>query len=125
MSKKDSLMSQMTAILNEIRDGAEEAAATGIKKVSKTTPAKLKERSPRKTGEFAGGWRVKRVSNKHIIVYNAKQPGLTHLLEKGHAIVNKKGRFGRVEGTHFMEKVDDEEQQVFYDAVMDALNREL
>ena len=30
------------------------------------------------------------------VVYNKKMPGLTHLLENGHVIRNKKGTYGRV-----------------------------
>ena len=42
----------MAAILGEVSSGAEEALATGLKTVSKTAPAKLKSRSPKKSGEY-------------------------------------------------------------------------
>lgn len=124
MSKK-SISDQMAAILGEVSSGAEEALATGLKTVSKTAPAKLKSRSPKKSGEYASGWRAKKLDKRAVVVYNAKQPGLTHLLENGHAIVNKKGSYGRTNGIKHIEPVDQEEQQTFFDATMAALNAEI
>lgn len=120
-----SLSDQMTAILNDVSNGAEEALDTGLKSVQKSTPAKLKERSPKKSGEYASGWRAKKLDKGAVVVYNAKQPGLTHLLENGHMIVNKKGSYGRYNGVKHIAPVDQEEQQAFFDAVMDALNKDL
>lgn len=122
---KDSLTAQMNKILQEVGNGAEEALATGLRKVSKTTPAKLKDRSPKKSGEYASGWRSKKLDKRAVVVYNAKQPGLTHLLENGHMIVNKKGSYGRYNGIKHIAPVDQEEQQTFFEATMDALNNEL
>lgn len=122
---KDSLTAQMNKILQEVRNGAEEALAIGLRTVSKTTPAKLKSRSPKKSGEYASGWRAKKLDKKAVVIYNAKQPGLTHLLENGHAIVNKKGSYGRYNGIKHIAPVDQEEQQTFFEATMNALNNEL
>lgn len=69
-----------------------------IKAVAKESVARLKQTSPRKTGEYAEGWssRVEYESGEDIRVriYNRKKPQLTHLLEKGHAKQNG----GRVDG---------------------------
>ena len=124
MSNK-SVSDQMAEILNEIGNGAEEALTTGLKSVSRTAPAKLKDRSPRKTGEYAKGWRAKKLDKHAIVVYNATMPGLTHLLENGHMIVNKKGTYGRYNGVKHIAPVDQEEQQAFFDATMNALDKEL
>lgn len=124
MSNKN-LSDQMTEILNEIRSGTEEALEAGLKSVQKSAPAKLKNRSPKKSGEYASGWRAKKLDKKTVVIYNAKQPGLTHLLENGHMIVNKKGSYGRYNGVKHIEPVDQEEQQAFFDATMNALNNEL
>ena len=54
--------------------------------------------SPVRYGGYQKGWATKKTSEKSgqvsITVYNRKKPGLTHLLEKGHA---KRGG-GRVSG---------------------------
>ena len=73
----------------EVTEGLEEAK----EKVAKNAVKKLKRRSPRKTGEYAKGWRATRVGSAWV-VHNATNYQLTHLLEHGHA---KRGG-GRVAG---------------------------
>lgn len=58
-------------------------------------------------------------------VNNGKQPGLTHLLENGHMIVNKKGSYGRTSGIKHIAPVNDEEQDTFLNATLAALDKEL
>lgn len=50
-----SVTDQIAAILGQVEEGAEEALEKGLKTVSRTTPAKLRDRSPVKTGEYAKG----------------------------------------------------------------------
>lgn len=47
----------------------------------------LKQVSPELTGDYAQGWRTKKQGTK-IIVHNATDYQLTHLLENGHALVS-------------------------------------
>ena len=47
----------------------------------------LKRDSPQKSGDYAKGWRIKRTPKK-LIVHNATNYQLTHLLEHGHAKKN-------------------------------------
>ena len=94
MASKE-LTVQLDAILSEYSKETEEAAAAAIKAVAKLTVQKLKSTSPRKTGQYASGWRSKKAGKLTVTVYNAKAPGLTHLLEEGHVIRNKKGTYGR------------------------------
>lgn len=57
------------------------------KEVSEEAVSKLRQTSPKgATGEYRKGWRVKKVGNK-LVVHNATNYQLTHLLEKGHAKV--------------------------------------
>lgn len=47
---------------------------------------KLKAASPRASGEYASGWRIKIAQRNHEkirIIYNAKKPRLTYILEYG------------------------------------------
>lgn len=73
-----------------------------IRKACNKSRSYLRENSPIKTGGYAAGWRTRiEGSFPYSItgtVYQAKKPGLTHLLEKGHA----KWLFGRPTG----ERVD-------------------
>lgn len=65
---------------DEVLDVLEEEAQKAAKKAAK----QLKETSPKKTGEYARGWTSKYdKATKTAIVYNAKKPGVAHLLEHG------------------------------------------
>ena len=59
----------------------------------------MEDTSPVRSGEYRKSWAAKKTLDRSgkltVTVYNRKKPGLTHLLEKGHA---KRGG-GRVEGT--------------------------
>jgi hypothetical protein len=41
------------------------------------------------------------------VVYNRTMPGLTHLLENGHVIRNKKGDYGRTSGKKHIKPVEE------------------
>jgi len=97
----------MTEILDGYVEEIRDAIQTETSKAAKDTAQRLRSTSARKTGEYREGWRSKRTTQSGAVTYNAKMPGLTHLLEKGHLIVNKKGTFGRVPGDH---KIADAEQ---------------
>lgn len=70
-----------------------------VRNVAKQTVAELRDSSPKKTGEYAKGWKSKvqheSRSDIRIIVYNAKKPQLTHLLENGYAL-RSGGRFSGI-----------------------------
>ena len=57
--------------------------------VSKQAVSKLKSTSPNNNGDYAKGWKVKRVKNINapdtFTVHNSTNYQLTHLLEYGHA----------------------------------------
>ncbi|KJJ69489.1 HK97 gp10 family phage protein [Clostridium sp. FS41] len=80
------------------------------KAVAKEAVKELKQTSPEgpgsKKGHYKDGWASK-VEKENAVsigirIYNKKKPGLTHLLEKGHA---KRGG-GRVEGKPHISKVE-------------------
>ena len=102
-----SVYEQMKDILDEYADRVDEVSIDCAASAARKTATKLKDSSARKTGEYAKGWRSKKTDDKGYTTYNATMPGLTHLLERGHAIVNKKGYFGRVNGDH---KIADAEE---------------
>ncbi len=89
---------------SDVIDGIDEASERIVKNAVK----ELKAESPKKTGEYAKGWAKKTEkkfgeTNSHII-YNKNKPGLTHLLEYGHA---KRGG-GRVEGKSHIRPVEEQ-----------------
>lgn len=104
MAKKariDSLAVEISALLEEYSEDMAEDMKEEAKEVAKETVKELKHTSP--VGKGAGphykdGWKSSVESETHhslkIRIYNKKKPGLTHLLEKGHA---KRGG-GRVDG---------------------------
>ena len=101
MAKKitvDRLSDEIMDALEEYREMTDEVVRTAVDTVSKETKKIVQDGSPVQTGGYQKGWAVKKTSAKagqvSITVYNRKKPGLTHLLEKGHA---KRGG-GRVTG---------------------------
>ena len=84
--------------MSEYRDLTEQALKSAVTEVSKETKDIAKENSPSLSGRYKKGWATKKTTDASgqisITVYNRARPGLTHLLEKGHA---KRGG-GRVSG---------------------------
>ena len=92
MAKKisvDQLSSEIMSALDEYKKVTDEVVKTAVNSVSKETKAMAQAGSPVKSGGYQKGWAVKKTSEKtgqvSITVYNRTKPGLTHLLEKGHA----------------------------------------
>lgn len=60
------------------------------KKCANKLKREIQENSPKKTGSYKKGWRVKQVYKSHTlsqyVVHNATNYQLTHLLEFGHAV---------------------------------------
>ena len=84
----DVIAKMLTSYSSEIRGDVDKAA----KKVSKDAVKRLKAGGTYKGGKASGynsGWKVKvteGIAGVEVVVHNAKAPGLTHLLEKGHAM---------------------------------------
>lgn len=92
---------------NDIQDGITEAAF----KVAEDGKNKLRVTSPKKTGSYRKGWRVKKRSGKgfvHATIHNATDWQLTHLLEKPHVIKNKYGTWGTTKPIPHIEPVEQE-----------------
>ena len=95
----DSFSVQMKEILDDYSKDVVTAANSSIEKVSSEAVRKLRSSSPRKTGSYAKGWGTKKERGfgkvLTVIVHNRTDYQLTHLLERGHVIRNKKGVYGR------------------------------
>lgn len=112
MAKTENVEIQMAEILDEVQRGAEEALSKGIDNVSKESVQKLRNTSPRRTngknaGRYAKGWTVKKNRDGDVVVHNKTDYQLTHLLENGHVIRNKKGTYGRTHGIKHIAPVEE------------------
>lgn len=87
---------QLDKILSAYDQKVQEVTDQVFQDVAKETVQKLQSTSPRRPGggTYAAGWSVKKNKKQDIVVYN-KVYRLTHLLEKGHVVRNKKGTVGR------------------------------
>lgn len=66
--------------------------------VAKETRDRLRQESPKGSGDYAKGWAIKRSrknGGRATTVYNKDKPQLTHLLENSHVIRNGAGTWGR------------------------------
>lgn len=105
MAYKGTVQEQMQRLLDDYTEEAIKASDEAIKAVAEECVQKLKNTSPKKTGDYAKGWSNKTLKKgKYIgifahtgtyIVHNRTDYHLTHLLENGHMIVNEKGTYGR------------------------------
>lgn len=76
-----------------VEESAKEAAEICARQLLNTSPT-----GPGIKGHYKSGWTVKPQREGRLVsfvVYNKKKPQLTHLLERGHVVRNKKGTYGR------------------------------
>lgn len=120
--KVDDLGKVIQDIVDEYADDAREVVAETLPKVGKKAVKELKARSPKKTGQYAKGWKSKvekeRLDSK-VIVYNATKYQLTHLLEKGHA--NRGG--GRTQGIPHIKPTEEQAVKEAVDLIKEGLKR--
>lgn len=78
---------EIADILDEYSNDIQEAITERTIKVAKQGADDLKANSPKRTGDYKKGWRVKTTKGKGFvscIIHNATNYQLTHLLEKPH-----------------------------------------
>jgi hypothetical protein len=97
----------MKELLDEINEDVRDSAKKNINAVSRECVQKLKGSSPRRTGSYASGWATKRQGDMDVVVHNRTDYQLTHLLENGHVITNKKGTYGRTHGIKHIAPVEE------------------
>lgn len=104
----DSLATEISSLMEEYATDVNSDMKAEARSIAKKTVKELKVTSPKGEGykHYRDGWASKVMTEKtnslDIVVYNKKKPGLTHLLEKGHA---KRGG-GRVEGIPHIAKAE-------------------
>lgn len=95
----ESVTVQMDRIIDEYSKRVQNATQVAVQRVGRESVKRLRNNSPRKSGSYARGWRLKTIKMKSglidVVVHNATDYQLTHLLERGHVVRNAKGVFGR------------------------------
>lgn len=87
---KDSIL-DIKDILNDYSVEVQESIVKVAENVAKKGADKLKQTSPKRTGKYSKGWRVKTIKGRGEVsstIYNATNWQLTHLLEKPHLLRN-------------------------------------
>ena len=109
----ESITKQMEEILGEYKTEAYRVINDSMDIVAKEAVQKLRTDSPKRPGkgQYARGWRVKREKGalgiNSVIVHNATNYQLTHLLEYGHIVRNKYGTYGRASAIPHIKPVEE------------------
>ena len=95
----ETLTVQMERILDEYNERVQNVSRVAVQRVGRESVKKLRSTSPKRSGSYARGWRLKTLKMSgnvtDVVVHNATDYSLTHLLEHGHVVINAKGTFGR------------------------------
>lgn len=88
--------------------------------VASETAKRLRKQSPRGHGKkhYADGWGRKKLGKGDYIVHNKTKPGLTYLLNNGHAKSNGQGE---VPGDHHIDDVNEWAEARFMKKVKEKL----
>lgn len=83
------LASEIMNALKEYKEVTDDVVKQAVNTVSEETKKMVQSASPTDSGGYKKGWTAKKMkdsaSKTEVVVYNRSKPGLTHLLEKGHA----------------------------------------
>lgn len=119
------LTGQISEIFDDYQRDFKRKVNNSVDKVGKESVQQLKNTSPKKSGDYARGWRLKRERGRNgindVTIHNATDYSLTHLLENGHVIRNKKGTYGRTSGIKHIAPVE----EYFNSEVIEEIQREL
>lgn len=114
----DQIMSELTKYSNEVASRINVSSESCAKKLRTT----LKRTSPKKTGDYGKGWRVKQTHKGRtlsvFVVHNATDYQLTHLLEYGHAV---KGGTKRVRAIEHIKPAEEQTINEFLNEVEKAI----
>ena len=120
----DQLAATINSILNEYADDCGDVLLDAVKKTTKQATKELKSSGiggfRDRTGKYRKGWKSK-VEESRLsvegVVYQGAQPGLTHLLEYGHAKQNG----GRTRAFPHIAEVNDSAQENFEKELIEKL----
>ena len=111
MAKTNSIEIQVADILEDYSVEVKRATNNSMDVVAKECVAKLRNTSPKRTGAYARSWKAHRERGSGgintVTVHNKDHYQLTHLLENGHIVRNKKGTYGRFNGIKHIAPVEE------------------
>ena len=114
----EQIMSELKKYSNEVTSQVNVSSEKCAKKLRTT----LKRTSPKKTGDYGKGWRVKQTHKGRtlsvFVVHNATDYQLTHLLEYGHAV---KGGTKRVKAIEHIKPAEEQVINEFLSEVEKAI----
>lgn len=97
MAGDSGISKELETILSKFAAEEKEIVNDCVMAAGKQAKREVVARSPG-DGTYRSGWTVRNKRSKgtiETVVYNAKYPSLTHLLEKSHVIRNAYGQYGR------------------------------
>jgi hypothetical protein len=118
MVKVATLSNEIAKQLRQFTNLVEEEVELAKEEVTKEAVSLLKQNSPESTGSYRKGWRRKKVG-KDIIIHNATDYQLTHLLENGHV----KSGGGRVPSKVHIRPVEERIVREFEERVERAIEQ--
>ena len=121
MPKYDDFMDIVTILDDYSKDIYEEMENASVE-IAKKGASTLRKTSPKRTGKYKKGWRVKSTSNLNRFsstIYNSTNWQLTHLLEKGH--VNRDG--SKTKPIKHIEPVEKQCIDEYYQEVTNIIKR--
>ena len=90
--KSDKLSKEIVKALENYTDDISEVVEDVANKIGKEAVEEIKQKSPKKRGNYARGWTLKKdksgKSRYSVKIHNKTDYQLTHLLEFGHATKN-------------------------------------
>lgn len=111
-------------ILEDYAEDIQSTVIDSIHKIARRCLKRIRAASPRLTGDYAAGWRMRKQNNgpgkiPTDIIYNATNYQLVHLLEDGY----QKAGGGRVEGKPHVRPAAEEAASELLSAVADAIEK--
>lgn len=117
--RPDSLEIVLSKTLSDYGDAITAGVAAQVEKAGKVALKAVKDKSPKKTGAYRKGWKLKTERQlinddvASVTVYNKDRGYLTHLLENGH----QKAGGGRVAAIPHIKPAEEEARQYLDGAV--------
>lgn len=115
---------EIMACLENYTDSLKTCVDEVVDDTAKELKDKIKADSPKRTGEYKKGWRIKTLfkghGNHRLVIHNETNYQLTHLLEYGHAV---DGGTKRVPAHPHIKKNEELFQEELEERIGDAISK--